>query len=320
MTANFKSRLILGIIFIVSGILICVTSLRMVLGKTFMFVASESLSAGKDMRVEGMALRAMNADSDLRFANFFIGSLYRKQNRYEEAEQPLLDALKYSTHPANVLRELGSNYFSMKKYLSSLSCYEESFKIDIRPTVLPGMLYFNYGKSAFYLQMFSKAIFGMYKSLYLDFSSDLIYPVMAESFLILKQFERCLYFSNLDLLKEQQNPEKQQKYFQLFAANHSYNVGINLFNSLYKKKFLGIKGINCYVTLLYLNKEYENALQVLTIAEKQYPDNPQLALLFGRVYESMNMKEEMKKYYKKFLEINPTTSIKEDLENKIKNN
>lgn len=308
-----------GLIFIVCGIFIIISGIKSITVMNYAFIAQQQLNTGKETQIEGLINKALKIMPSYKFANFYTGSLYRKQNRWKEAQASLAEAFSYSSHPANTLRELGSAFFYDGQYDKAFAIYRLSLDMDIKPSVAADVIYYNYGKSAAQINRNAYALQGFYKAIDAadSIKREVTYLALAETFLSMKFPERALFFAATDIASRNNSLDALKQYFNLFVKMNSIKTGIALFESEYEKSRLDSGGVTLFASLLYLDKRYAKSFLVLKKSLDEGNDSGETYFLLGKICEAMNNKDEMKVYYKKYLQKIPDPPNKKEIEEKI---
>jgi tetratricopeptide (TPR) repeat protein len=95
------------------------------------------------------------------------------------------------------------------------------------------------------------------------------------------------------------------------------DFGYAFFSRLDAMGKLDAKGMSLFASFPFQKKDYETALEILERALSIDPNEPNVFLLMGEIYYRNGEKQEMKRAYRRFLELNPNAPQRTELEKRI---
>jgi tetratricopeptide (TPR) repeat protein len=292
-------------------------AVRNFLAEVNFYRSYELLNSPAYLQAEVPTKRAMRLNPQNGYTFYYYGAFLKKLGKKTEALGAFSAAMKTTAHPASVLRQLADMELDLKKYNLSADHYSLALVYDPYPQVAPGMTWYNYalaaqgaGRAGEALAAFRKA--GNFEDVPASMGSSLslLFAYLKAPAPGIQEFVYAL----------EKHPEQVRDLSaQALALTQArlLDFGRDLFSRLDVLGKLDASGLCLLASFSLYKKDFDEAMHVLERAKKKNPQEANIYLLLGEIHFQKGDKEEMKKMYRKFLEMYPHAPQRSQLEKRI---
>lgn len=292
-------------------------AIRNFLAEVNFYRSYELLNSPAYLQAEVPTKRAMRLNPQNGYTFYYYGAFLKKLGKKTEALSAFSTAMKTTAHPASVLRQLADVELDLKDYTRSADHYSLALVYDPYPQAAPGMTWFNYahaaqgaGRAGEALAAFRKAENFEDVPASLGSSLSLLLAYLKAPALGIQEYVYAL----------EKHPELAGNLPALALALTRAGLldfGRDLFSRLDAMGKLDASGLCLLASFSLYKKDFEEAMHVLERAKKKNPQEANIYLLLGEIHFQKGDKEEMKKMYRKFLEMYPHAPQRSELEKRI---
>jgi tetratricopeptide (TPR) repeat protein len=256
--------------------------------------------------------KGIQADKEfpLNYAGLAKVSLAEKKT--SEANQNQEQAIEVGDESnAQVYVVLADGYSKIKNYDKAVELLNEALKINpkqVSAYIALGNIYLARGNGTDAIKSFQKAID-------IDPGNPEAKTRKAKVYILINNFNE-----GISLLNEavQSNPDYAPAYYELAELNYSlkdYAKAAEYYSSYMNNSEATLDKKRRYASILYLNKEYQKAIDILKDVIKVEPDNPAAIRMLAYSYFKLNDIENSKKYFQNLFNLKNVEYLPSDYEN-----
>lgn len=282
-----------------------------------MYKSYRLINTAKAAEADAPTRRSVQFNPQNGYAHYHRGAYYKKAGKDSEALREFEKALKTTAHPASAWRILGDLHLENGRYMEAAKCYGKAHTFDPFPRINTSGSWFNYARALQGSGKAGYAVAAYRRSLRLSMPLSAAGPATGFLLAFIKARQAGISEYLYVLLMEPDTHKDLSNWALSFSQQGLNEFGAALFTKLEERDILKPGDFPLFSSFYLYMEEFERAREILDRAEKLNPENANIYLMRGKIAEKAGQKEEMRSYYKKFLELNPDAPQREILEKRI---
>ncbi len=312
--ARWAAALVLSALFLLGTRI----ALRDFLAEVNFYRSYELLNSPAYLQAEVPTRRAISLNPQNGYAYYYHGTFLKRLGKKAEAATAFSSAMKTTAHPASVLRQLAEMELDLKHFPSAMDHYDLALAYDPNPQVSPGMTWYNYGLAAQGAGRAGEALAAFRKSEIFEDAPAGLWSSLSLLFAWLKSPAPGIQEYVYALEKNPKLSDNLPSHALVLTQAGLLDFGRDLFSRLDALGKLDASGLCLLASFSLYKKDFEEARRVLLRAQKAGPGEANVYLLLGEIHFQKGEKEDMKKMYRRFLELYPRAPQRAELEKRIR--